>query len=106
MADVRDREALRAALEPTLGAGPTALLLEHLPPMPTELATKADLLAFEERLEERFTLRLDALEHRLLAAFRGELTQAVTSQTRTVVFSTLGAIVSLGGLALVLASLG
>ena len=119
-----DREALREALEPTLGVAPTALLMEHLPPMTPELATREDLLGTEERararsqaleqrvdakldgLEQRMDAKLETLEHRLLAAFRLELNQAVTAQTRTVVFSTLGAIVALGGLAITLAALG
>jgi hypothetical protein len=101
------------------------------------LATKADLTALEQRMDDQFTAvgqrftaleqriddrftavgqrftalegriddRTEALEQRLLAAFRGELNAAITSQTRAMIFTTGGAVVSLGGLALALARL-
>lgn len=157
MTDVRDREALRQALEPTLGAQPTALLMEQLPRVPSdELATRSDLSAMEGRFDARLTeidrrwdARFEALERRwddrithldekwddrmarleakwddrmvhleakwderwgrleaeLKASFRGELNAALVSQTRTVVFSTLGAVVSMSGVAFVLATM-
>lgn len=94
------------------------------------VATKADLatlsqrmddrfVTLEQRIDDRFTAseqriqgleqriddRIKASEQRLLAAFRGELNAAITSQTRTMIYATGGAVVSLGGLALVLARL-
>jgi predicted nuclease with TOPRIM domain len=157
MTDVRDREALRQALEPTLGAQPTALLLEQLPPVPSdEQATRSDLSAMEGRfdarlteidrrwderfeelerrwderithlettwndrithldqkwddrtthLDEKWDERWGKLEAELKASFRGELNAALVSQTRTVVFSTLGAVVSMSGVAFVLATM-
>lgn len=52
---------------------------------------------------EAFDERLELTEHRLTAAFRGELLSAVSSQTRTVVFALCGTAVSMAGLALAFA---
>ncbi len=41
-------------------------------------------------VEERMTLRLEATEHRVLGAFRGELSAAITSQTRSMLFGMAG----------------
>jgi len=83
-------------LEETLGAEHASTLMTYLPPVDfTELATKRDL-----------DQRLDLLEQRLIAVFRGELNAAVTSQTRAMIFTMAGTVVSLGGLALALARLG
>ena len=59
-----------------------------------------------ERHLERIDSRFEVLEHRLTATFRGELNAAITAQTRTVMFSMLGSIVSVGTLAVVLQQLG
>ena len=56
-----------------------------------------------EQVDRRFDqvdAKFEILEHRLTAVFRGELNAAVTAQTRTMMFSLLGAIVGVGGLAL------
>jgi hypothetical protein len=53
-----------------------------------------------DRLDERWGDRLDSSEHRLMAAFRGELNSAITAQTRTIVFSLLGSLVATGSLAI------
>ena len=60
---------------------------------------------FAENME-LFGARMDALRNELLAAFRGELNTAITAQTRTLVFTMAGTVVSLGGLALGLARFG
>ncbi|CAN5275382.1 hypothetical protein BH20ACT8_BH20ACT8_00150 [soil metagenome] len=98
--DERERRGLHTALVGALGEEAADTLMAQLPAVPRDdLATKADLEALEQRMDARF----EAMEYRLLAAFRGELNAAVTSQTRTMIFTTTGAVVSLGGLALALA---
>ncbi|MBA2318262.1 MAG: hypothetical protein H0V93_10895 [Euzebyales bacterium] len=109
--DERERRGLHTALVGALGEEAADTLMAQLPAVPRDdLATKADLEALEQRmdarfeaLEQRMDARFEAMEYRLLAAFRGELNAAVTSQTRTMIFTTTGAVVSLGGLALALA---
>ena len=101
--DERARHELFLRLEQALGAEPAATLMEMLPPVGwADVATKRDLDALEERME----LRFDALEYKLLAAFRAELLTAVTAQTavfaaqtRTLVLANLGAVLSVAGLA-------
>jgi len=101
-------------LEETLGAEHASTLMTYLPPVDfAELATKRDLDQLEQRLEQRFghrfaliDQRFELLEQRLIAVFRGELNAAVSSQTRAMIFTMAGTVVSLGGLALALARLG
>jgi DNA anti-recombination protein RmuC len=64
--------------------------------------TAASEQRFAENME-LFGARIDALRNELLAAFRGELNTAITAQTRILVFTMAGTVVSLGGLALGLA---
>lgn len=62
----------------------------------------------EQHMDDRFALADSALQgvkHELLAAFRGELVAAVTTQTRTILWALLGAFVGVAGLALALARL-
>lgn len=69
-------------------------------------AVDARFDALEQRMDDRFTLadqKFDTLRNELLAAFRGELVNAVAVQTRTIVFAVVGAFTALGGLALTLA---
>lgn len=149
-------DALREALEPTLGPHATNLLMRKLPSVPpSEFATKTDLRELEARIDARFrevdhrfdeidqrfdaidrrfeqidrrfeamdarfglndaqhahleelwNERFDKMEHALTATFRAELNSAMVIQTRYMIFSTLGAVVSLGGLALGLATFG
>ena len=77
-------------------------LMESVPPMPwAELATKKDLEKLVTRQE--FELRLDAMENRLIATFRGELNQLLLymqSQTRTLLFTMIGTFVAFAGLVL------
>jgi hypothetical protein len=64
---------------------------------------------FEERLDqmdEHWTTRLELTEHRLTAVFRGELHAAITSQTRSILLSVLGATLATGSLVLAAARLG
>jgi hypothetical protein len=50
-------------------------------------------------MDERWVLRMESLEHRLSATFERRFSAAVTTQTRTLVFSQLGAVVVIAGLA-------
>jgi hypothetical protein len=62
----------------------------------------ARLTAMDERLaamDERWDIKLESLGHRLTATFERGIADAVTSQTRTLVFSQLAALVVIAGLA-------
>ena len=106
--DERARHQLYQRLEEALGAEPATTLMEHLPPVGwADVATKADLAAVEQRLEVRMDRRFDriddriddrfarlddrfdALEYKLLAAFRGEMNTAITAQTRSFIIATV-----------------
>ena len=41
------------------------------------------------------TARIEMMEHKLTAVFRGELNTAITSQTRSLIYSNLGITVTL-----------
>lgn len=122
--DERARHELFLRLEQILGRNPAETLMEMMPPVGwADVATKRDLDALEQRISLRFEaldLRFEAqdqkfetfdqkfetLEHKLLAAFRGELLNAVTAQTnvisaqtRTLVLANLGAVLSTAALA-------
>ena len=89
--DERAGHELYQRLEQTLGEEATATLMTYLPTLESDqLATKADLVM---------------LKHEIIA----ELHRELASQTRTVVFavvfSLLGAIAGIGGLALALSRL-
>ncbi|HZQ78668.1 MAG TPA: hypothetical protein VFE55_15135 [Acidimicrobiia bacterium] len=110
--DERARHELFLRLEQVLGARSAETLMEMMPPVGwADVATKRDLDALEERME----LRFDALEHKLLAAFRGELlaqsnlivaqSQQITAQTRTLLVANFGTILSLAALAFGIAKL-
>ena len=97
--DERSRHELFRRLEQTLGEEAAATLMEHLPPVGwADVATRRDIDSI------RADLRAEMAE--LRADFRGEIAAAVTSQTRVIVFSMLGAIVAHGGLVLAVARQG
>ncbi len=72
-----------------------------------QLRTEMNQLRMEMDLRfDRVDGRIDAAKNELLAAFRGELVAAVSSQTRAMIFTMAGSVAALGGLALSLARLG
>lgn len=108
--DERARHELFLRLEQILGRNPAETLMEMMPPVGwADVATKRDLDALEQRVDLRFEAldqKFETLEHKLLAAFRGELLSAVTAQTniisaqtRTLVLANLGAVLSTAALA-------
>jgi hypothetical protein len=118
--DERSRHELYLRLEEVLGPEAATTLMEHLPPVGwADVALKRDLDALEhrldlrfdaidqrfERLEERIDLRSEALEHKLLAAFRGELQTALTTQGRQLVITLAGTAGALSALAFAVARL-
>ena len=90
--DERARHELFLRLEQALGPEAAETLMEMMPPVGwADVATKHDLDALEQRMD----LRFETLEHKLLAAFRGEL----LAETRTLVMANLGAVLSVAALA-------
>jgi len=145
--DEQSRRELHDRLEEALGSAPAETLMASLPPQGwADVATKDDLARVEERftvrldamderfsarfdamderfgarfdaMDERFTARFDGLSERfdlklessaneLRADFRGEITAAITAQTRTVILALFGTLLSSGGLVLAAARLG
>jgi len=100
--DERARHELFLRLQEVLGPDRAETLMEMMPPVGwADVATKRDLDALEQRVD----LRFEAMEHRLLAAFRGELLTAVTTQTRTLVIANMGAVLTTAALAFAAAQL-
>lgn len=63
----RSRIELLQVLSEKLGPDAAAALMECVPPFPwTELTTKGDLAALEQRLDARFDARLHETESRIL----------------------------------------
>src|SRR5690625_3403826 len=111
--DERARHELYERLESTLGEEATETLMSYLPPVGwADVATKRDLdqlrrefgqLRREVRsevagAETRLRTEMGSLRHELLAEFHRELTR----QTRTIIFSVLGTLIGLSGLAFTL----
>ena len=88
------RHQLFLRLEQALGPEWAEILMELLPPVGwADVATKRDL---------------DALENKLLAAFRGELlaqSNAISSQMKTLILVNVGTVVSMAALAFGVAKL-
>ncbi len=87
----QSRHELYRRLEETLGPEAAGTLMEHLPPVGwADVATKRDL---------------DALEQRMRADVRAEINSALTSQTRTIMFSVIGSNLTIAAVAFAAASL-
>jgi hypothetical protein len=100
--DERSRHELYLRLEAVLGPEAATTLMEHLPPVGwADVALKRDLDALEHRLE----LRFEALEHKLVATFRGELQTALTAQGRQLAITLAGTAGALSALAFAAARL-
>ncbi len=123
--DERARHELYLQLARVLGEDQGATMMALLPSDGwADVARRPDLDRVEaslraemglrfERLDDRIEaaktetdLRIDAAKDELLAAFRGELVSAVSSQTRAMIFTMAGSVAALGGLALSLARIG
>ena len=105
----RRRIALHRHAAETWGEEAADTLLELGAPAGDQVATRSDLDGLGRRLAHRLEAidhrfdaidhRLEAVEHRLSATFERRISAAVTSQTRTLVFSQLGALVVIAALA-------
>lgn len=110
--DERARHELFLRLEQALGPESAETLMELLPPVGwADVATKRDLDALEERMSlrfERVDQRFEGLEHKLLAAFRGELlaqSNVIGAQTRTLVMANVGTVLSMAAIVFAAAKL-
>jgi len=100
--DERSRHQLYLRLEEVLGPEAATILMEHLPPVGwADVATKRDLDALEQRLE----MRSEVMEHKLLAAFRGELHASLSAQGRQLAITLAGTAGALSALAFAAARL-
>lgn len=121
--DEASRHSLYQRLADVLGLEHAALLMEHLSlGGSAEVVTKHDLvdlghgidLRFEaidhrfEAIDHRFDAletRIEASEYRILAAIRGEMIAAISTQTRTIILALIASLATMGGVSIGLASL-
>jgi len=108
-----DRSALLRAAAQSWGEEAADTLSELLPPSRDRPATGRDIdgvLAAMNAMDARFEARFDAVDaqldaklesvvDRITASFERRISDAVTTQTRTLVFSQLGLIVVIAALA-------
>lgn len=110
------RHELHSRLRDAIGEQAAATLMDYLPPVGwADVATKRDLDALEQRIDARFDAldsRFDVVEARvearieaLRADLRGEITTAITAQTRTFMFAVLGSNLTIAGIAFAAAAL-
>lgn len=113
----RRRLAFRRIVAESWGEEAADTLFEMVAPAGQDPATRQDVEAlrrdtraeFDEfrrwvdarfdRLEERIDSRAETTEQRLTAVFERRIADAVTAQTRTLVYSQLGALVTVAALA-------
>lgn len=98
----RRRVELRNVVTSAWGEEAADTLFDLMAPSGHELATRQDIEALRRDMDHRFDrmdARFDALEHRLLERFERRIADAVTSQTRTLVFSQLGALLAIAAIA-------
>lgn len=94
----QSRHELYNRLRDALGSEAAATLMEHLPPVGwADVATKRDLDALD--------LKLDALENRLLATFRSEMSSMQRTFILALVASVSGSTLTAAGLAFAAARL-
>ena len=96
-------------LSAALGPEAATTLSELLPPRGTDVATSGDIAVLRrEFVEQRQSTaaefakqrsELMAMEYRLAALFERRISEAVTTQTRTLVFSQLAALLAIAALA-------
>ena len=95
------RHALYSVLEEILGEQHADTLMTHLSQHPSdEVATKADLIGLEERVDARFDQigdRFDRMENRIdqLAIEVREMSSVMRDQLRTYSLGTIGAMTAL-----------
>ena len=125
MSDLRARFALQRKLESLMGAEDAMTLLHALPPPGTRVATRDDVEALGRRLDQRmdgleqrmdlfeqrmdlFEQRMDRFEHQLDRLADGldrvgdqivALHGLVAMSTRTYMYTTVGALIALAGVA-------
>lgn len=98
----RRRIALHRHAADSWGEEAADTLLELGVPAGHEPATRADIQALRtdiERLDANVAARISALEDRLVGTFERRISDAITAQTRALVFSQLGALVVIAALA-------
>ena len=92
------RHELYTRLQNALGSEAATTLMEHLPPLRwADVVTKRDLDALD--------IKLDALEHRLLATFRAEMSSMQRTFILALVGSVSGSTLTAAGLAFAAARL-
>ena len=96
----QSRHAMFVRLESVLGEEAALTLMEHLPPVGwADVATKRDLDQLHTLTERDIALAASQLRtdmHQLHAELRGD----IAGQTRTLVFTVLGSMTALAGVAL------
>lgn len=107
--DEERRAELFERLSATLGREAATTLGELLPPRGEHVATSGEVAGLRAdaarhrdemaAMEHRLRTEMAAMEHRLVAMFERRISDAVTSQTRTLVLSQLGALVAIAALA-------
>ncbi|MGI9119276.1 MAG: hypothetical protein ACR2G7_04005 [Acidimicrobiales bacterium] len=121
--DEASRHSLHQRLADVLGLEHAAVLMEHLPMGGSaEVVTKHDLIDLRQGIDHQFQgidqrfvavdqrfdaleARIDASEYRVLAAVRGEMIAAISTQTRTIVLALIASVATMGGVSIGIAGL-